>query len=384
MTTHTVDVLIPAYNAGATVGIAVESILNQTMRDLQVHVVNDGSTDDTGAVLARLAAKDPRVHVYTQANEGIVDSLNNGLAHCHAEFLARIDADDIAYPERIEIQLAYLRANPEVVAVGAKMRHVDIDGVPLGSIAEIGSPDLADPSWVPCIEPYLIHPVMTARRSAIDAAGGYRQVYYAEDTDLYWRLRDHGRLYNMPELLGDYRFHDGSVSGRSIVNGRIMAISSQLTALSTLRRARGVPDIVFHKDSLAAYRKAKSLAAMVEIGAAQLDAAERRHYEEAVAGKIMELTSYRPYEIETEDCAYIGMIARRGFAHLPPLNAGLQQRRISGTASRLAAAGRWSDAKLMITPAMYPMFMARTAARVGLPDPLWRALRRGGAAKVFK
>ncbi len=382
--THSVDVLMPAYNAGTTIEIAVESILNQTVRDLRVHIVNDGSTDDTGDVLARLAVKDPRVHVYTQPNEGIVDSLNNGLEHCRAEFLARIDADDIAYPERIETQIAYLRANPDVVAVGAKMRHVDINGVPLGSIAEIHSPDLADPSYVPCIEPYLIHPVMTARRTAIEAAGRYRQVYYAEDTDLYWRLRDHGRLYNMPELLGDYRFHAGSVSGQSIVNGRIMSVSSQLTGLSTLRRARGVPDLIFRKDSLAAYRKARTLSAMVEIGAVQLDVEERRHFEEAVAGKIMELTAYRPYELETEDCAYVGMIARRGFGHLPPENARVQQRRISGTASRIAAKGRMRDALLMLPPAMLPMFLARTAARVGLPDRVWRALRRGGSATVFK
>lgn len=384
MTSHTVDVLIPAYNAGATVEIAVDSILNQTVRDLEVHIVNDGSTDDTAEVLARLAAKDPRVHVYTQANEGIVDSLNNGLEHCHAEFLARIDADDIAYPERLETQLAYLRANPDVIAVGAKMRHIDGNGVPLGSFAEIDSPDKADPSWVPCIEPYIIHPILTARRSAITAAGGYRQVYYAEDTDLYWRMRDHGRLYNMPELLGDYRFHEGSVSGQSIVNGRIMSISSQLTALSTLRRARGVPDLIFYKDSLAAYRKARTLDAMVEIGAAQLDAGERRHFEEAVAGKLLELTSYRPYEIETSDCAYIGMIARRGFGHLPPVNAGVQQRRISGAAARLAAKGRWSDAMLMIPPVMMPMFLARVAVRVGLPPRLSRAVRRGNSDSVFK
>lgn len=380
----TVDVLMSAYNAEATVEIAVESALNQTVRDLQVQIIDDGSTDRTGAILAALAARDSRVRVHTQANQGLVAALNTGLEFCQGEFVARLDADDTAYPERLEVQLAYLRSNPEVVAVGAKMRHIDSEGLPTGSLAESHSPDDANPSWVPCIEPYLIHPVMTARRAAVVAAGGYRQVDYAEDTDLYWRLLDHGRLYNLPEVLGDYRFHAGSISGKSIVNGRIMAISSQLSALSTLRRARGVPDIVFRQTSLAAYRAAASLSAIVELAGAQLGTSERLHFEEASAAKLMELTSYRPYELETGDCAFIGNVARRGFAHLTPLNAGIQQRRISGTAARLAAQGRWSDARLMLTPAMYPLFMARTAARVGIPDRLWRAVRRGGASKVYK
>lgn len=382
--THRIDVLIPAYNAEKTLGIAVESILAQTVRDLEVHIVNDGSTDSTGAIADAFAARDPRVHVHHQANEGIVDALNAGLAHCKAEFLGRFDADDVSYPDRFEKQLAYLAKHPDVVAVGSAVRHIDVDGHPLGSIARIGSPDKADPNHIPCIEPYLIHPTLLARRAAITAAGDYRQVYYAEDTDLYWRLRDVGRLVNMPELLGDYRFHAGSVSGQSVINGRIMSISSQLTALSTLRRTRGEPDIIFRKDSLAIYREAGTLAAMVDIAMAQLNADERRHYEVAVAAKLMELTAYRPYEVETSDCEYIGQIARRGLDHIPEPNRGLLQRHISGTAARIAAAGRWRDARRMLPAALYPGFSARTLARVALPDRLWRLIRRGGLDTMYK
>lgn len=381
---HRVDVLIPAYNAEATLGVAIESILVQTVRDFEIHIVDDGSTDRTGAIADEFAARDPRVRVHHQVNGGIVDALNAGLMQCHAEFLGRIDADDLAYPDRFEKQLALLAEQPDVVAVGTAVRHIDIDGNPLGSIARIGSPDQADPEHIPCIEPYLIHPTLMARRAAIEAIGNYRHVCYAEDTDLYWRLRDVGRLVNMPELLGDYRFHDGSISGQSIVNGRIMSISSQLTAVSTLRRIRGVPDIEFRKDGLAVYRKAGTLEAMSNIAAEQLTPDERRHYELAVAAKLLELTSYRPYELETSDCMYIGQIARRGLGHLPEPNRGLLRRHISGTAARIAAAGRVDDARHMLPAMLYPGFTARMLARVALPDRMWRMIRQSGSDSMFK
>ncbi len=381
---HVVDVLMPAYNAGPTIRVAVESILGQNVTDLQLHVVDDGSTDETVAVLADLAATDPRVHIHTQANEGVVDALNNGLAHCTAEFVARMDADDIAYPDRLERQLAFFRAHADVIAVSGAMRHVDADGTPTGSIGRAGSPEDADPFFVPSIEPYLIHPAMTCRRAVLVAAGGYRHVCHAEDTDLYWRLRAFGRLYNIDEIVGDYRLHANSISGGSIVNGRIMSVSSQLAALSAQRRLQGRADIAFHKDSLARYRAATTLERIVDIAVEQLEDGERTRLEEAAAAKLMELAAYRPYELEASDCAFIGKLARRGFDRLPSYNRRLLRRQIAGTAARIVATGRWRDANAMLSPAIYPGFATRAAARVGLPDALRRKLRRGSSNSPLK
>ena len=172
--TPLVDVLIPAYNAAATIESAVDSIRGQTLDDLLIHVVDDGSTDETPAILARIAAQDPRVRVHSRANGGIVEALNFGLGFCRAEFLARHDADDLAWPDRLQVQVDYLRTHPDVVAVGAKARHIDASGTPTGTVADLGSPDLCDPDHLPSREPYIIHPLLTLRRAALERAGACR------------------------------------------------------------------------------------------------------------------------------------------------------------------------------------------------------------------
>ncbi|NVN11283.1 glycosyltransferase family 2 protein, partial [Nguyenibacter vanlangensis] len=99
-----VDILMPAYNAEATIRQAVDSLRNQTRSDIRIVVVDDGSRDGTGRILAELAAEDPRVVVVTQPNGGIVAALTRGMAACSAPFLARLDADDMAAPDRLERQ----------------------------------------------------------------------------------------------------------------------------------------------------------------------------------------------------------------------------------------------------------------------------------------
>src|SRR5690349_10856990 len=107
-----IDVLIPVYNGARTVASAVRSMQTQTLRDIRIHVVDDGSTDDTPQILRALADADDRIVVHTQPNGGIVDALNAGLARCTAPFVARHDADDLAYPQRLQRQLDYLLEHP--------------------------------------------------------------------------------------------------------------------------------------------------------------------------------------------------------------------------------------------------------------------------------
>ena len=105
-----IDVLIPVFNAAKTIRGAVESIQAQTVSDIRIVVVDDGSRDETPAILSGMAEADPRIEVVTQeANGGIVDALNTGLSHFRAEFLARHDGDDLADRNRLAKQLAFLR-----------------------------------------------------------------------------------------------------------------------------------------------------------------------------------------------------------------------------------------------------------------------------------
>ena len=296
-----IDVLVPVFNAMATVESALRSILEQTVRDLRLVVVDDGSTDDTPAILDGLARRDPRVHVLRTPNRGIVAALNTGLAETRAPFIARHDADDIAFPERLERQLAFLDAHPDVVAVGCNVFHTDVDGARTGTTTRFRPVATGDPDYVPALEPYLIHPFLLVRRAALVACGGYRHSFHSEDADLYWRLCRQGGLANLPDFLGEYRLHAQSVSSRSIVNGRIAAATSQLAALSERRRRDGVPDVSFPADALPAYQRATELAPIVALAASGLSAPERGHLEIATAAKLVELSNYRPYRLTPTD-----------------------------------------------------------------------------------
>ncbi|WP_419815354.1 glycosyltransferase family 2 protein [Glacieibacterium sp.] len=374
-TGHRIDVLIPVYNAEATVRSAVESICAQTERSILIHIVDDGSTDATPRILAELAGDDARIRIHHKPNGGIVDALNYGLGFCTAEYIARHDGDDLAYPERLAVQLDWLTQHPDAVAVGAGVRHIDEHGQPTGEVVRLISPDLADPCQVPSQEPYIIHPFLMVRRAAVEAAGGYRHVHHAEDTDLYWRLSEHGRMHNLPDVLGDYRVHSNSVSSASIVNGRIAAAYAQLAALSYRRRKRSQPDIAFPK-GLHRLHEAKDLAQVMAVAGADLEPEEMQYLREASAAKLLELASYRPFELEASDCRTIGEIARQGLGHLTRNNSALQSRRLSGTAARLAAAGRMTDAMALLPPGLLPSFAARYMLRARALSGIKRRLRQ--------
>lgn len=352
-----VDVLIPAYNAAATLREAVESIRAQTLRDIRIVIVDDGSTDETPNLLAELARADDRIVVVTKANGGIVDALNEGLKHCAAPLLARFDADDISFPDRFERQVAYLDAHPECVAVGGGVEHMDEHGARLAGLPQPTPPSQADAAKAPALEPYIIHPFLMARRAAIEAVDGYRYVPNSEDSDLYWRLAEQGALVNLPDVLGKYRVHTASISS-SIVAGRVMAIGSQLGALSTLRRRNGRADISFAKTLPGALKAAAILEAMIGVAAPLLEPKEVAHLRIAAAAKLMELARYRPFELDAGDCAFIRAALPHARA-LTPQNQSEVNWYVTVTAARLIRKGKLGDALALTPPASLPKAAAR-------------------------
>ena len=117
-----VSVLMPCYNAAATLSEALDSLASQTLGDFEVVAVDDGSTDATGEILSAWAAQDSRVRVLSQTHQGIITALNAGLRLCHAPYIARMDADDRAFPERLERQAAYLDAHPEIAVISSLVK----------------------------------------------------------------------------------------------------------------------------------------------------------------------------------------------------------------------------------------------------------------------
>ena len=352
-----VDVLIPAYNAAATLREAIESVRAQTIEDIRIVVLNDGSTDETPAIAAEMATQDRRVVLVDTPNRGIVEARNAALRNATSEFIACLDADDIAFPSRLERELAYLAEHPECVAVGSHVEHVDESGVVLPGMTQSVDPAHADPATAPALEPYIIQSTLLARRADIEAVGGYRHVPNSEDSDLFWRLAERGALVNLTEKLGKYRVHTASVSS-SIVNGRLMAVGSQLGAMSAMRRRAGRADLTFSYDLHFAMKKATTLEGMWSLAAEQLEAEEARHLRIAAATKLMELARYRPYELDAADCAFI-RAALSYAARLSQQNRREVEWYVTVTAARLVRKGMLSEALTLTPPKNYPVAAAR-------------------------
>ena len=234
-----ISVLMPVYNGASYLAEAVESIRAQTFGDFEFIAVDDGSTDGSLPLLQRFAQEDPRLRIVSRPNTGIVGALNDGLAVARGEFVARMDADDIAEPVRFEKQLAVLRADPECVALGSSVVFIDPVGRPLKAYYPPLDHAAIEEELARGNGGALIHPTVVFRRSALLQCGGYRSHYnYIEDLDLYVRLLDAGRLANLPELLLHYRQHPQSVNH---VKGSRRVQAAEIIA--PLRQKKGMPPL---------------------------------------------------------------------------------------------------------------------------------------------
>ncbi|MDZ7855410.1 glycosyltransferase family 2 protein [Sphaerotilus sp.] len=204
-----VSVLMPVYNAADHLEDAVRSILTQTLTDLELVIVDDGSTDESPAILARLQAEDARIRVLRQPNGGIVSALNLGLSHCTGVCIARMDADDIALPERLARQWAAFEADPSLVLCGTALKQFgDRHGMLRFPSSDAGCRALLM-TWS-CFA----HPTVMMRRETLLLSGlRYEADYqHAEDYQLWSALAERGRLCNLPEPLLHYRVHERQIS----------------------------------------------------------------------------------------------------------------------------------------------------------------------------
>jgi glycosyltransferase involved in cell wall biosynthesis len=212
-TMPTISVLMPVYNAEGYLREAVESILNQTLPDFEFVIVDDGSTDKSLAILQEYAAQEARIVLISRANTGAAGALNDGLAMCRGEFIARMDADDVAFPERFERQVAFLKSHPQVVAVGSSHLDIDVDGAPIGVVRRESDRAKLREQMLRSGGVGLAAPTAMIRKAAILAIGGYRKEYNLfEDRDLSLRLLTQGELANLDEVLLKFRKRLLSVS----------------------------------------------------------------------------------------------------------------------------------------------------------------------------
>ena len=201
-----VTVIIPAYNASAFLGDAVASVLGQTHPDVEVIVVDDGSTDDTVALLAQWQARDLRVRAVRGHNRGVAAARNAGLDLACGQYVAFLDADDVIHPEKLERQIAYLEAHPQIDLVYSDYRTADAELRPLRD-------EVIGVKRMPLREAYIytnVFPIMAPllRRTLVERVGAFDEGLRAcEDWEYWVRCERAGTFGYLPGHYATYRMH---------------------------------------------------------------------------------------------------------------------------------------------------------------------------------
>jgi glycosyltransferase involved in cell wall biosynthesis len=203
---------MPVYNAEPYVAQAVASIQAQTFADFEFLIVDDGSTDGSGAILEGFAARDSRIRLIRRENRGLVASLNELIERARGRFLARMDADDVALPDRFALQVAHLEADPGCVLVGSRVEVIDAQGRPVTVMGRALTHEAIVEGLLSEGSQLVYHPSVMFRRETLDQVGAYRpECFLCEDTDLFLRMAEVGRLANLAEPLLRYREHLGKL-----------------------------------------------------------------------------------------------------------------------------------------------------------------------------
>ena len=207
-----VSIIMGAYNVEKTIARSIESIINQTYKDWLFIICDDGSSDGTYSIMEQYKQNYPDkfLIIKNDSNRGLTYTLNHCLKHVTSEYVARMDADDISLPDRLNTQVEFLEENPEYAFVGSAVERFDEDGVWKKCYLEEGSP------LKTCFykSSGFTHPTIMIRKDALDSVNNYREAWFTnrcEDYDLWMRLYAKGyKGYNINKIL--FQYYEGKDS----------------------------------------------------------------------------------------------------------------------------------------------------------------------------
>lgn len=201
-----VTVLMPVYNGERFLREAINSILGQSFRHFEFMVIDDGSTDRSAEIIA--SYRDPRIRfIRNNQNTGISATLNKGIALASCELIARMDADDISHPQRLQKQFRYMQQNPGCALLSTWARVVS-EEKKLIRLERYRSNFYYYNLTFEC---WMYHPTIMFRKSAVEQVGAY-SMPYSEDYDLFWKMSIHFPIANLAEPLLDYRITTSSLN----------------------------------------------------------------------------------------------------------------------------------------------------------------------------
>jgi glycosyltransferase involved in cell wall biosynthesis len=234
----TVSVVMSVYNGQRFLSEAVQSILGQSFSDFEFVIVDDGSTDKSSEILAQYMRRDDRIHVHRQTNKGRALSLNIGMELSKGRYVARMDADDVALPNRLAEQVDFMELHPEVGLLSGSYERISSDGRLMDMVRlplrddEIRSMMLQSNA--------MCHPAVMMRKEVAIACGGYRKVFLdADDYDLWLRMSERIQLANLEQSILRYRVHSKQAS---IVNLRHQMLCVLAARTGAAFRKQGKPD----------------------------------------------------------------------------------------------------------------------------------------------
>ena len=218
MNTTVVSVVLSVYNAEKYLQEAIQSIINQTYKDFEFIIINDGSTDNSMQIIKGFA--DDRIVLIDRENKGFPYSLNEGIKLAKGMFIVRMDADDVCQPDRIELQLQFLQQNPEYVAIGSNATEIDENGNEIYTSNLIQNGDRIDIEMKKRLEngmplnPFY-HSSTMFKKEAWENIGGYPLIR-GEDVIFFNRMKEQGKFINLPQPLLKYRVVPTAYSLRQI------------------------------------------------------------------------------------------------------------------------------------------------------------------------
>lgn len=249
-----VSIVMPTYNRAHLLGQAIDAVRDQTYRNLELIIVNDGSSDGTPDLLAKYQASDPRIRVVHKHNQGIPDTVNRGWLEAKGQYLTWTSDDNLYHPTAIETMVAYLESHPETAMVYTDCRYIDGEG------AFLYDPPGREPEALETGCP--IAGCLLFRRHVLDEVGMFRRQWKrCHDFDFYHRVYRRFKVARIPEILYDYRLHQASMTGDlyAILTEHAQCLASH----AQNRRGRGAAwAMCWHEVARQAQREARNWSAV--------------------------------------------------------------------------------------------------------------------------
>jgi glycosyltransferase involved in cell wall biosynthesis len=254
-----VSVIMAVHNGEQFIREAIDSVLEQTFKDFEFIVIDDGSTDSTSLILAEYQSRDARIHVKRlDQNQGLTICLNMGIQLARGKYVARMDADDVCLPHRFEEQVKYLDKHPEIVVLGTAFTFIDEAGNHQRDYVFSDNPDVL--KWNLLFFNPISHPTAMFRLPAIKSLDGYDpKIIRAQDYDLWWRVSLIGKLGNLKDAHLLLRLHEKRVTNKH-KNQQLDSAKSTRKKYLSMILGRDIPESVI--DNIKGKRTTAQSAAM--------------------------------------------------------------------------------------------------------------------------